>query len=114
MHLTAPLLQAERETARTILCAQGEATAALAAIASRNRAHLPEAPLVDAGAAAAAQRGLADVLSNARLRRRFLLVLAIWCTAFMVRCLTSVESLRAGELRGAAWCGAHNSFFDYQ
>jgi len=68
-----------------LLCKQGDATAALAAIASRNRAHLPEAPLADASATVAAQRGLADVLSNARLRRRFALVMAMWCCAFMVR-----------------------------
>ena len=66
-------------------CQQGDATAALAAIASRNRAHLPEAPLADASAAVAAQRGLADVLSSARLRRRFALIMAMWCCAYLVR-----------------------------
>ena len=70
---------------RDSLCEQGDATAALAAIASRNRGHLPEAPLADASATAAAQRGLADVLGNARLRRRFALCGAMWCCAFMVR-----------------------------
>ncbi|CAL5219317.1 g1126 [Coccomyxa viridis] len=63
---------------------KGDATAALAAIASRNRGHLPEAPLADASASVAAQRGLADVLSNARLRRRLVLAMAMWCCAFMM------------------------------
>lgn len=66
------------------VCAQGDATAALAAIASRNRTHLPEAPLADASATVAAQRGLADVVGNARLRRRFVLMMAMWGSAFLV------------------------------
>ncbi len=67
-----------------VACMKGDATAALAALASRNRGHLPEAPLADASASVAAQRGLSDVLSNARLRRRLILVMAMWCCAFMV------------------------------
>ena len=64
---------------------QGDATAALAAIASRNRAHLPDAPLADGYAAAAARRGLADILANGRLRRRMALLLLAWLCLSLVR-----------------------------
>ena len=64
------------------LCrAQGEATAALAEIASRNKAHLPEAPLEDA-AAGPPVRPLGDILGNARLRRRMALLLTLWPLAW--------------------------------
>ena len=79
-------------SAETCSYVQGDATAALAAIASRNRAHLPEAPLADASATVAAQRGLADVLSSARLRRRFALIMAMWCCAYLV-CSVDLQML---------------------
>ena len=63
---------------------QGDATAALAAIASRNRSHLPDAPLADGYAAAAARRGLADILANGRLRRRMALLLLAWLCLSLV------------------------------
>lgn len=63
---------------------QGDATAALAAIASRNRNHLPDAPLADGYAAAAARRGLADILANGRLRRRMALLLLAWLCLSLV------------------------------
>lgn len=64
--------------------AQGDATAALAAIASRNKTHLPEAPLADAAASVAARRGILDILGNARLRRRIVLILYTSCFVNMV------------------------------
>ena len=64
--------------------AQGDATAALAAIASRNRSHLPDAPLADGYAAVAARRGLADIAANGRLRRRAALLLLAWLSASLV------------------------------
>ena len=64
---------------------KGDALAALAAIASRNRTHLPEAPLADASASAAGQRGLLGVAGSARLRRRAALMLCAWCCANAVR-----------------------------
>lgn len=72
------------EIERCILVVQGDAMAALAAIASRNRTHLPDAPLADAGAALAARRGIMDILSHARLRRRIVLMLFTWCSVTMV------------------------------
>ncbi|EIE25628.1 hypothetical protein COCSUDRAFT_83635 [Coccomyxa subellipsoidea C-169] len=63
---------------------KGDATAALAAIASRNKTHLPEAPLADAAASVAARRGLLDILGNARLRRRIVLILYTSCFVNMV------------------------------
>lgn len=62
---------------------QGEATAALAVIASRNKAHLPEFPLEDAGAGPPV-RPLGDILSHSRLRRRLGLLLALWPLAWSV------------------------------
>jgi hypothetical protein len=64
--------------------AQGDATAALAAIASRNRSHLPDAPLADGYAVVAARRGLADIAANGRLRRRAALLLLAWLSASLV------------------------------
>jgi hypothetical protein len=80
-----PALPAHGEGDATAALPQGDATAALAAIASRNRTHLPEAPLADAGATLAARRGLVDILSQNRLRRRTILMLITWLSVNLVR-----------------------------
>lgn len=54
---------------------QGEAAAGLAAIASLNKTHLPEAPLADMGVALGALRPISDAFAHARLQRRILLLL---------------------------------------
>lgn len=54
---------------------QGEAAAGLAAIASLNKTHLPEAPLADMGLALGALRPISDAFAHARLQRRILLLL---------------------------------------
>ncbi|KAK9810056.1 hypothetical protein WJX72_004057 [[Myrmecia] bisecta] len=79
------------ESPRWLLAAgrKGEATSALAAIASLNKTHLPEAPLADPAFQIAQQRGLAEVLMHARLRRRLLVMLATcWTVVLAYTALT--------------------------
>ena len=63
---------------------QGEAAAGLAAIASLNKTHLPEAPLADMGLALAALRPISDAFAHARLQRRILLLLLSACGLALV------------------------------
>ena len=78
---------------------QGEATAALAEIASRNKSHLPEVPLED-GASGPPLRPLGDILANVRLRRRLALLLALWPLACLL--LLGLTILLAGGSRAGA------------
>lgn len=78
---------------------QGEATAALAEIASRNKAHLPEAPLQDA-ASGPPIRPLGDILTNARLRRRLALLLTLWPLSWLL--FLGMTFLVAARLPGRA------------
>lgn len=58
----------------------------------RNRSHLPDAPLADGYAAAAARRSLGDILANSRLRRRMLLLLLAWLCLSLARLLLSINA----------------------
>lgn len=78
---------------------KGEATAALAEIASRNKAHLPEAPLQDA-ASGPPIRPLGDILTNARLRRRLALLLTLWPLSWLL--FLGMTFLVAARLPGRA------------
>ncbi|KAK9864328.1 hypothetical protein WJX84_000132 [Apatococcus fuscideae] len=77
--MAAPLLLAAYlpESPRWLLATgrKGEAVAGLAAIASLNKTHLPEAPLADMGLALAALRPISEAFAHARLQRRLLLLL---------------------------------------
>ncbi len=62
---------------------QGEATAALAAIAVGNRTKLPEQPLADMGSSTAVRVGLWDVIKHPRLRLRLVIMVYIWFVVSM-------------------------------
>ncbi|KAK9811048.1 hypothetical protein WJX73_009273 [Symbiochloris irregularis] len=73
---------------------KGEATAALAEIASRNKGHLPEVPLQDMGQGPPV-RPLTDILSHTRVRRRLVLSLVLWpCTWALYIGLTLMVAVR--------------------
>ncbi len=64
---------------RCCTCNQGEATAALAAIAVGNRTRLPEHPLSDMGNSTAVSVNLWNVVKHPRLRFRLLIMTYAWC-----------------------------------
>lgn len=81
------LLCASSGTALSNMCnQQGEAIAGLAAIASANKTHLPDLPLGDTSAARAEQKGMLVMLHHARLRKRYLIMLAVSACASQVDC----------------------------
>ncbi|KAK9845588.1 hypothetical protein WJX84_002868, partial [Apatococcus fuscideae] len=102
--MAAPLLLAAYlvESPRWLLATgrKGEAAAGLAAIASLNKTHLPEAPLADMGVALGALRPISDAFAHARLQRRILLLLL---SAFALALAYWVVLMMLGSAQGSLY-----------
>ena len=83
-HATCLPSSKQSTTCRLPVAAQGEALASLAAIASQNKTHLPEAPLAETSVQTGLKATLADVVGHGRLRKRLVVMMYAWCCVSQV------------------------------